>query len=153
MDTRSIAVAEREEPALVYAAFSILRKEVERALSEWKVTVPQALVLIFVDEAEGPVSVSDLARFLMQESPSVTTLLDRMSKRGLVKRVQDPHDRRKVAVSLTSRGKNVRDQIRQPALEAHEYLFGVLSDKERASLKKLLRKFRRGNIQHLRGQS
>ena len=151
MTVGRITSAEREEPALVYAAFAILHKEVERALSEWKVTVPQALVLILLDEAEEPVSVSNLARFLMQESPSITTLVDRMSKRGLVKREEDPRDRRKVVVRLTNRGRQVRRQIRQPALEAHEELFSVLSNEERASLKELLRKYRDGNIQRLRG--
>lgn len=141
---------DREEWASLYAAFAILRKESERALSAWRLTVPQVSVLALLAEAGHPLAVTRLARLLLQESPSVTTLVDRMCEGGLVERVKDPRDRRKALVRLTDRGRQVHDDIRASAAAVSNELFGVLSDRDRATLKDLLLKFRQRNIQRLR---
>ena len=85
--------SDREEWASLYAAFAVLRKESERALSAWQLTVPQATVLALLAEAGHALSVTRLATLLLQEGPSVTTLVDRMCKRGLVERVKEHRDR------------------------------------------------------------
>jgi DNA-binding MarR family transcriptional regulator len=139
----------REEWLLLYAASAILRKESERALAPLGITFPQGFVLATLADVKTPLPVSKLAMFLLQESPSVTALVDRMSERGLVERGVDPHDRRKVLVSLTDRGRQVLKDIKRPAREVQDEMFSVLSDRERATLKRILRKFRRSNIQRL----
>ena len=145
-----IAPAVREEWGLLYTASAIVRKATERALAQWNITLPQAIVLLRVIEAQEPVPITRLARFLLQESPSVTTLVDRMCEGGLVERVKDPRDRRKALVRLTDRGRQVHDDIRASAAAVSNELFGVLSDRDRATLKDLLLKFRQRNIQRLR---
>jgi DNA-binding MarR family transcriptional regulator len=140
---------ERGEWAALYTAYMIMRKGTERALAQAKVTLPQAIVLVRLDEAEGrPLPVRSLARFLLQESPSVTTLIDRMCERGLVERLQDPRDRRKVLVKMTDKGKETRESIRDLWREIREELFDVFTEEERVEFKALLFKFRR-NITRL----
>jgi len=141
---------DREEFASLYTAFAILRKESDRALSAWQLTVPQAAVLALLAEAGQPLTVSRLARLLLQESPSVTSLVDRMCDSGLVERAKDRHDRRVVLVRLTSKGRQMHDGLRAGAAEFNEELFGVLSNEERETLKDLLQKLARRNIQRVR---
>ena len=150
MTPDSIPPADREEWASLYAAFAILRKETERALSAWQITVPQISVLALLADAERPLSVTRLAWLLLQESPSITGLVDRMCERGLVERLKDPLDRRKVLVKLTDRGRQAHDDVRTSATAVSDEIFGVLSHKDRATLKELLQKFRQRNIQRLR---
>lgn len=151
----SVMVNERGSPpdrgewAALYTAYTIMRKETERTLARAKVTIPQAIVLVRLDEAGGqPLSVRTLARFLVQESPSVTTLLDRMCERGLVERLHDARDRRKVLIKLTDKGKETRESIRDLWREVREELFEVFTEEEREEFKALLQKFRR-NIRRL----
>jgi DNA-binding MarR family transcriptional regulator len=141
---------DREEWAGLYAAFTILRKESDRALSAWDLTVPQAAVLALLAEAPGPLPVTKLARLLLQESPSITSLVDRMCENGLVKRAKDADDRRLVLIQLTAKGRRVHDEVRSPATAVSDDLFGVLSDEERVTLRQLLQKFGRLNVKRLR---
>ena len=142
--------ADREEWASLYAAFAILRKESERALSVWQVTVSQVTILALLAEAAQPLSVGTLAELMLLESPSVTSLVDRMCESGLVERLKDPHDRRKALIKLTNKGRKVHDDVRASAAAVSDELFGVLSDKKREALKLLLQEFTRRNIRRLR---
>jgi DNA-binding MarR family transcriptional regulator len=137
------------EWAALYTAYTIMRKGTERVLAQANVTIPQAIVLYRLDEPPGqPLPVRTLARFLLQESPSVTTLIDRMCERGLVERLPDPRDRRKVLVKITDKGKETRESIRHLWTDVREELFEVFTPEERKEFKTLLLKFRR-NISRL----
>jgi DNA-binding MarR family transcriptional regulator len=148
--SNGLVPADREEFASLYTAFVILRKESDRALSPWQLTVPQAAVLALLAEAGQPLPVSRLAKLLLQESPSVTSLVDRMCDSGLVERAKDRHDRRVVLVRLTAKGRKMHDGLRAAAAEFNDELFGVLTGEERDTLKDLLQKLARRNIQRVR---
>ena len=150
MPSGSLAPPDREEWASLYTAFAILRKESDRALSPWRLTVPQASVLALLAEAGRPLPVSRLARMLLQESPSVTSLVDRMCDSGLVERDKDSQDRRIVLVKLTGKGRRMHDTLRATAAAFNDELFGVLSADERTTLKELLQKLAYRNIQRIR---
>ena len=148
---QSLEEANREEWSLLYIASVILRKESERAMAKWNVTIPQAIALTRFANNPEPITIKALARFLLQESPSVTTLVDRMCERGLLKRSYDPKDRRKVLVAPTAKGHEVRRSTQDAWCEIHAELFGALSLKERESFRELLRKFDTKNIEHING--
>ena len=150
MPAGGLTPPDREEWASLYTAFAILRKESDRALSPWRITVPQASVLALLAEAGRPLPVTRLARLLLQESPSITSLVDRMCAGGLVERAKDPRDRRVVLVQLTRKGRKTHDDLRAKATSFSDELFGVLSADERAVLKALLQKFAYRNIQRIR---
>lgn len=142
--------AMQEEWALLNAAFIIARKAGERALARWKVTLPQAMVLVRVVDARKPVPLTHVARFLLQESPSVTTLVDRMCERGLVERTRDPKDRRKALIVATEKGRQLRNAAQVALSEVHNDLWGTFSNGERDTFRDLLRKFRSQNIRQIR---
>jgi MarR family 2-MHQ and catechol resistance regulon transcriptional repressor len=56
-------------------------------------------------KSRGPLRPTDLASILERSANSVSMLVDRMVKAGLVRRTRDRKDRRVVTVSLTSKGK------------------------------------------------
>ena len=64
----------------------------------------QALLGIkgFVDP--GPPTVGDVARFLLIRHHSAVELINRMEKRGLIRRASDPKDARRVHLRLTAKG-------------------------------------------------
>jgi DNA-binding MarR family transcriptional regulator len=53
---------------------------------------------------DGPKTAGQLAAATGLSSAATTTLVDRLERRGLVQRVRDPADRRKVQVALTDLG-------------------------------------------------
>jgi DNA-binding MarR family transcriptional regulator len=134
---------------LIYAVSAIMRKTSDRALAPWGLTVAQAPVLVILREAGRPVMITEVARRLLLETPSVTTMVDRLTDRGLVERVKDPKDRRKTLVALTRKGRRLVDSIREPGNQLQEEMFGALDQGERETLRTILQKFHDANIGRL----
>jgi DNA-binding MarR family transcriptional regulator len=64
----------------------------------------QALLAIKGFAGPAPGSVGDLARFLLIKHHTAVELVDRMAKLGLLSRVVDAEDHRRVLVQLTKKG-------------------------------------------------
>ena len=71
------------------------------------ITYPQYLVLLVLWEQDKQ-PVNDIAHKLYLETNTVTPLLQRMEKAGLVKRTKGKEDTRQRIVSLTKKGINMR---------------------------------------------
>ena len=64
-------------------------------------------------------TVSALARHVLLNQPTLTKILDRMARRGLVERTPSAADRRKVLVRITEAGRAMVADLKRRAL-AHE---------------------------------
>src|SRR5215211_5601905 len=53
---------------------------------------------------DGPKSAGEVAAAIGLSSAATTTLIDRLERRGLVRRIRDTADRRKVLVEMTQTG-------------------------------------------------
>jgi DNA-binding MarR family transcriptional regulator len=83
-----------------------LQKQLNTALAqhpEMPVTLPQ-LMLLKLTRQHGPYRLTALAEKIEVKPSAVTVMVDRLEKRGLVRRAQDPADRRAVLVELTAEG-------------------------------------------------
>lgn len=76
----------------------------------------------------------DLARHLNLEKSSVTGLIDRAQRRGLVQRATAPHDGRAIHVRLTAKGRRLTEQITAEANETFSRLLDELPARDRARL-------------------
>jgi DNA-binding MarR family transcriptional regulator len=81
-----------------------------------------------------------LFKGLMLSSAGITSRLDRLEKRGLVRRTPDPTDRRAVVVELTDAGSRLLDEAVAANTRSEQSLLGQMSAKEVATLSRLLRK-------------
>lgn len=87
--------------------------------------------------ADDPPRLADLAERLRITPRSATEVVDGLAERGLVERRPSPTDRRATVVVLTDAGRQLWQQVRA-ARSADDAAFAVLSDVERALLRKLL---------------
>ncbi len=98
-------------------------------------------VLAALRRAGDPYELSPgrLLRETLVTSGTMTNRIDRLTDRGLVERLPDPHDRRGVLVRLTPEGKTVVDGAFEALLEAERALIEGLPDAKRHQLATLLR--------------
>ena len=75
----------------------------KRLQKEAGLTTSQLLVMDIISKLGSP-SPSTIAREMILSQATVTSLLDKLSKNGLVKRVKGHQDKRSVTVDLTERG-------------------------------------------------
>jgi len=80
------------------------------------VTGPQRLVIRMVGRFPG-LSAGDVSALLHVDPSSLTGILDRLGRNGLLSRKSDPRDGRRALFSLTARGRAV-DRIRSGTVEA-----------------------------------
>jgi DNA-binding MarR family transcriptional regulator len=77
----------------------------------------------------------------MLSSAGVTSRIDRLERRGLVRRLPDPDDRRGVIVELTEKGLEVVDAAVAALANSDRELMDRLDPEEVGQLEVLLRKF------------
>jgi DNA-binding MarR family transcriptional regulator len=75
-----------------------------------ELTMPQLKVL-FLLNVQGASKVGFLARALRVTLPTMTGILDRLVEQDLIRRDEDPGDRRLVMSRLTPRGQELVDQL------------------------------------------
>jgi DNA-binding MarR family transcriptional regulator len=78
-------------------------------LTELGITYPQYLVLMVLWEKDNQ-PVNDIAHRLLLETNTVTPLLQRMEKLGIVSRKKGEQDKRQQIVSLTKKGKEMEEK-------------------------------------------
>jgi DNA-binding MarR family transcriptional regulator len=81
-----------------------------------------------------------LARGLMLSSAGVTSRIDRLERRGLVRRLDDPNDRRGVIIELTDEGLAAVDAAVTANSASDRQLLSRLEPDELVQLEGLLRK-------------
>lgn len=93
----------------LYTAARLITQAYTPLLNELGITYPQYLVLMVLWEQDAQ-PVNDIARRLLLETNTVTPLLQRMEKLGIVVRKRGKEDKRQQIVSLTEKGKAMEEQ-------------------------------------------
>lgn len=94
----------------LYTASRLLTKAYHPLLSQHGLTYPQYLVLLVLWEKDAQ-PVNAIARRLYLETNTVTPLIQRMEKVGIVARNKGDKDARQMIVTLTRKGKQLQEKL------------------------------------------
>ena len=94
----------------LYTASRLLTQAYHPLLSEHGLTYPQYLVLLVLWEKDAQ-PVNDIAKRLFLETNTVTPLLQRMEKEGILVRRKGEKDARQMIVSLTEKGQDLQQKL------------------------------------------
>ena len=94
-------------------ALSVAARNVVAVYRPWLepmgLTHPQYLVMLALWQ-HGPLSVKSLSRLLQLDPGTLSPLIKRLEAAGLLRRDRDPRDERALAISLTDKGRALREQ-------------------------------------------
>lgn len=100
----------------LYAASNLLNRLYKPILSGLGLTYPQYLVMLALWK-KAPQTVGSLGEMLYLDSGTLTPLLKRMERAGLVDRTRDTRDERRVLIGLSQKGRDLRsDAEKVPAM-------------------------------------
>jgi MarR family transcriptional regulator, organic hydroperoxide resistance regulator len=91
----------------LYSTSLAMTKLYKPLLDELGLTYPQYLVMLVLWEKDGPM-VSELGECLYLDSGTLTPLLKRLEAAGLIARVRDTRDERRVHITLTAAGRKLK---------------------------------------------
>jgi DNA-binding MarR family transcriptional regulator len=105
--------------------------------SKYGITTEQWRLLACI-KSRGPLRPSDIASLLERSPNSISMLVDRMVKAGLVRRTRDRKDRRVVFVHLTDKGKEAVEPATPAGWEFMNKLLSSLSYDDQRALTAML---------------
>ena len=110
----------------------------ESILRKYGLTPEQFAVLASVRSDGGSLRPVDLALILERSPNSVSMLIDRMVKAGLVRRTRDRKDRRAVNVTLTGKGAKALEPAAPADWEFIQRILLTLTDEDKHALANML---------------
>lgn len=99
--------------------------------------VEQWCILKVLSDGNGR-SMGELAEAVLLNHPTLTKIIDRMVSDGLLDRPQDPHDRRKVLMFCSNRGRALCQRLNSLAMSQEAHIIENYGNKSTRELKRLL---------------
>lgn len=116
-----------------------LSSQILSELNKNKLTPAQCrLLYILLDKSVC--TVTEVARELYVTPSAITAITDRLTRRKMIKRRRDSHDRRTVEISITDKGKDIITKIGQ---QAEDFYIPILKSLGKEDVEELIRLQRR----------
>ena len=116
---------------LDHAGFMIGRAR-EKELSQFGLTPEQAHVLDILVNNGGAVTINDIVKITQRQHHSISTLVARMGRQGLITKEKNAEDLRKWDVFITPRGEELFRELTRDSLTR---IMAVLTAKEHNNLR------------------
>ncbi len=123
----------------LYTESRRITKELARSVL---LTGPQLTVLKML-EGVGDLSLSELSERIRAQNSTVTGIIDRMEREGLVVRARSKDDRRVVHIKLTDKGSRIAREVQVEPMEVLRAALDSLSVGEMRQLLQILTKIAR----------
>jgi DNA-binding MarR family transcriptional regulator len=103
----------------VYHLIAMLRK---LELSEYNILPVQSYILFIIKALGNETTPSNVSEYVYQQRSSISDILNRMVRQGLIKKTNKPGGKKRVIVTLTAKGKKALNLSKN-----REYLHKVMS--------------------------
>jgi MarR family transcriptional regulator for hemolysin len=129
-------------------AYWVMIRVAEKELRDLDLTMIQAAVLYWVKTSKAPPTPADLSRLLFRRPHTVSDLLNRMEKQGLVIRTRDSRRKNVSRIVLTDKGEQAFK--RQKEVGAIARILSVLTPEESETVMVALEKLRQKAIDEMK---
>lgn len=128
---------------LLHNVMGLLSRLEERTYSrDAGVSYQQFLILVTIASADPPVTQTTIANRLQRNLNSISMMVDRMERLGLVRRERSTIDRRETHVSVTSEGKARLEGALEVGRGLRDRLGGIFSETDMQDAMRLMTKLR-----------
>ena len=110
---------------------ALLKMCEDKIYGEYNLTTEQYTVLVSIKYMGGVAKPSEIARWIGRTPNTVSMIVDRMVKDGLLRRVRDRSDRRVVNVSITSKAENSLEPASRAGWEFIQKIMSPLSNEDK----------------------
>jgi DNA-binding MarR family transcriptional regulator len=131
-----------EEPhwklyALISGIYQKSRRLSEESLKTLKITFPQFGVLLRLSFQDN-ITQKELSDIMDTDTTTIMVICDSLQKKGFLKRMKDPSDRRVNRLILTEKGKNVVSKAYPLMMRRYAFFANSISRKELETITPIL---------------
>ena len=131
----------REEEAVVALLRTVdhIRRATSSVLEAYEVTLQQYNVLrILRGAGEEGLPILEVGKRMVEQSPGITRLIDRLEDKELIARERSRMDRRQINVTITQKGLALLEKMDKPVRDTDRKLMENLSEEDIEKLISLL---------------
>jgi DNA-binding MarR family transcriptional regulator len=114
-------------------AYRNAHKRSMRTFYDYGLTMPQFTVLEAL-YSKGDMTVKQIISKVLSSGGSMTVVIRNLEQQGLVRRRENPDDRRSYLISITDEGRKLMDVVFPLHMENLDITFSSLSDEEKATM-------------------
>ena len=122
----------------IYQTYTLLKQCEDGIFEAHGLTTEQYAVLVSIAYLGEPARISDIARWLERSTNSISMIVDRMVKAGLVRRARDKRDRRVVYVSKTSKAESLLAPATVASFKNIQEILSPMAHRDKVALLDLL---------------
>lgn len=142
---KDFSFVQHEALLSIYYTASMVKKTADGSFKKLGLTDVQFNVLVLLhhqSQTDGGLSQAALSEMMLVNRANITTLIDRMERSGLVKRTEDPNDRRFKIIKMTKKGREIFDKVDPIYASQVRKMMSALNQTECKNLIELLGKVR-----------
>ena len=134
---------------LMHRDYALLKGCEDQVYGEKGLTTEKFSILAAITYINEPARITDIAQWMGRSTNSISMIIDRMVKAGLVRRVRSRGDRRVVRVIITSKGQDAVEPAMQAGWEFIHKIMLPFSHEDRHTFAKLLETLRYETLNYL----
>jgi DNA-binding MarR family transcriptional regulator len=142
--SRPFASRGQEVTIALLRTADVIRRRLGKVVEREGLTLQQYNVLRILRGAPGPMAALEIAGRLIEETPGVSRLIDRLLAKKLVRRTRSTRDRRMVECSVTPLGLRLLDRLEEDVNREDAAPMAVLDQEEIGLLSGFLDRIRAG---------
>jgi MarR family transcriptional regulator, organic hydroperoxide resistance regulator len=127
---------------LLHQAFNSISKCEDIVFTQAGLSTQQHTILMAIKYIKAPATPSEIAKWIDRNVSSITMIVERMEKDGLVERIKDTRDRRFVAIVATEKGKLLLEKATMAAWKLVQEVLADISAEEFQNLDDILDRIR-----------
>ena len=128
---------------------SCIERQLNKEMARFGLTYTQATIIGMLSENSGrKIFQKTLEEMLGLRRPTVSGILLRMEKDGMIKNEPDPGDKRFKVITLTEEAKGIAEHVRERVNAISALFLSGFSDKELKTLENYLNRMIRNGLDH-----
>lgn len=125
-------------PYLLIKSSRKLRKRLDQSLLEFDLTAAQFSVINQIRMAQTSVTAAEIAERLESDRPTISGILTRLERKGLVEKYDHPTDGRSAFVKVSEEAEALVTSITERSEELTEEIFSIYSEVEKGQLEQMI---------------
>ena len=129
---------------LINKASKQLKNKLDKALKEVDITAAKFSIIIQIHSSEHPITAAEIADRLGSDRPTISGIINRLEKKGIVLKVENPEDRRSSYLQIHKQANKLVDKIKTISDELTSDIFSIYTKEEAEQLAGMIRKLIEG---------
>lgn len=130
----------------------IMRLVYKRLYTKYELSEPKFFVILLLSKEKHGIPLIEIGKMMLVSRANITTLIERMERDGYVEKKGNCDDKRSIKAHLTDKGRCIFDEVKASHQEFSERLVACLTEEEKETLNRLLRKIQFGIIEEFNTQ-